>query len=79
MAKANATLSLERDAMRVRQKGAGPGTATMIIFGLKNFAREDYSADDQRKPNSEDEIDKTVAADAPTLNPDGPPPASPVL
>lgn len=42
-AKAAATRSYEGDALRVRSKGGGPGTATLIIFGLKNMAPDDYS------------------------------------
>ena len=42
MAKAAATLAYEEAAARVRAKGGGPGTATMIIFGLKNMAPDDW-------------------------------------
>lgn len=42
-AKAAATLAYELDAKRVRARGGGPGTTTMIIFGLKNMAPDDYT------------------------------------
>ena len=74
-AKSAATFSLEKDARRIRQKGAGPGTATMVIFGLKNFAPDEYS--DNRQSQQERDLD--VNDDAPTLAPDERLPSDPVL
>jgi hypothetical protein len=42
-AKAAAIYGLETDANGIRKKGGGPGAATMCIFGLKNFAPEEYA------------------------------------
>jgi len=42
IAKAAATLALEQDAARIRQEGGAPGSATLVIFGLKNFAPDDW-------------------------------------
>lgn len=41
-AKAAACHAYEQDAARVRKRGGGPGTATLIVFGLKNMGGEDY-------------------------------------
>jgi hypothetical protein len=42
-AKAARLLHWEEAAIRVAAKGGGPGTATIIVFGLKNMAPEEYS------------------------------------
>ena len=42
-AKAARTLGLEKDASRVRKDGGGAGSATLIVFGLKNFAPDEYA------------------------------------
>lgn len=42
-AKAAATRAYEGDARHVRQHGGGGGQATLIIFGLKNMAPDDYA------------------------------------
>jgi len=47
IAKASAALALEQDAARIRQEGGGPGAAVLVIFGLKNFAPDDWK-DKQR-------------------------------
>lgn len=36
-------LHWEEAAIRVAKRGGGPGTATIIMFGLKNMAPEEYS------------------------------------
>jgi transposase len=41
-AKAAASLWWEEQGRRVAKTGGGPGTATMIIFNLKNTAPDDY-------------------------------------
>lgn len=41
-AKAAAAHSLEEDARRIRKDGGGTGSATLTIFGLKNFASDDF-------------------------------------
>ncbi|WP_345820483.1 hypothetical protein ABC766_00280 [Methylobacterium fujisawaense] len=41
-AKAAASLWWEQKGRRVAETGGGPGTATMIIFNLKNTAPDDY-------------------------------------
>jgi hypothetical protein len=41
-AKAAAAFSLETQAKRIREKGGAPGSATLVIFGLKNFAPHDF-------------------------------------
>jgi len=33
----------ERAAMKVAERGGGPGTATVIVFGLKNMGGDDWS------------------------------------
>jgi hypothetical protein len=47
-AKAKRTLQWEKAGLKVAEKGGGPGTATMIMFGLKNMGGDEW-ADVQRK------------------------------
>ncbi len=79
IAKACATLSLEGDASRVRKSGGGPGTAAMIIFGLKNFAPDEYKErrDDDNPLTPEQLASLAPAADISKA--DEPGPASPRL
>lgn len=42
-AKAGRLLHWEEAAIRVAKEGGGPGSATLIVFGLKNMAPEEYS------------------------------------
>lgn len=61
-------LHWETDALRVAQKGGGPGTATIITFGLKNMGGEDWNAPDRVEMTGRDGAPlvttvKIVAAD----------------
>jgi hypothetical protein len=47
-AKGKRLLHWEQAAIRVAEKGGGPGTATIIVFGLKNMGGEEW-ADVQRQ------------------------------
>lgn len=42
-AKAQRLLHWERAALRVATSGGGPGTATIIVFGLKNMGADDWT------------------------------------
>lgn len=42
-AKAARLLHWEEAAIRVAKDGGGPGSATLIVFGLKNMAPEEYA------------------------------------
>lgn len=50
----------EQSALRVAQKGGGPGTATIIMFGLKNMGGEDWAAPDR----TEAKVDLNAKVDA---------------
>lgn len=41
--KANRLLHWERTALTVAREGGGPGSATMIVFGLKNMGGDEWS------------------------------------
>lgn len=41
-AKAKRLLHWEQAAHRVAEKGGGPGTATIIVFGLKNMGGDEW-------------------------------------
>lgn len=41
-AKAKRLLHWERAALKVSEKGGGPGTATVIVFGLKNMGGDEW-------------------------------------
>lgn len=47
-AKAAAAKWWEGKARRVAESGGGPGTASVVIFALRNFAQDDYR--DKREP-----------------------------
>lgn len=42
-AKAKRLLHWEREALRVARTGGGPGTATIIVFGLKNMGGDEWT------------------------------------
>ena len=42
-AKAKRLLHWEKAAMKVAEKGGGPGTATVIVFGLKNMGGDEWT------------------------------------
>ena len=77
IAKGCRVYSLETDASRVRKTGGGPGTAAMIIFGLKNYAPDEYQDKrDAPKPEPED----ILALALPQTNQaDEPGPQTPIL
>lgn len=77
IAKACAAYSLETDAGKVRKTGGGPGTAAMIIFGLKNFAPDEYQ--DRREPESLTPDQLALIAASPKLDTDELGPQSPRL
>lgn len=53
-AKAAAAYSYEKDAKRIRTDGGGPGSATIVLFGLKNMAPDDYSDKQQLEHSGPD-------------------------
>jgi transposase len=61
-AKALRLVHWEKAAMKVAMSGGGPGTATVIVFGLKNMGSDDWS--DTSKVEAKVESKVEVSPDA---------------
>ena len=57
--KAKRLLHWETSAMRVAERGGGPGTATIIVFGLKNMGGDEW-ADKSEVKNTGDASNPVV-------------------
>ena len=79
--RAKAGLWWEKKLHRVAEQGGGPGTATAVIFGLKNRCADEWrdTAVINHGGSVAFDLTKAVEADELVMNADEPGPQTPVL